>query len=47
MRKGAAEPVRVVLSSAIGITSTFADVAYLKSCQIKSDGFFDFYCSGI
>ena len=40
MRKGAAEPVRLVPSSAIRVTSTFADVAYFKSYQITSDGFF-------
>lgn len=31
MRKGAAEPIGVVLSSAIRVTSTFADVAYFKA----------------
>ena len=33
MRKGAAEPVRVVPSSAIRVTSTFADVAYFKDVR--------------
>lgn len=31
MRKGAAESCRVTLSSADGVTSTFADVAYFKN----------------
>lgn len=31
MRKGAAESFTVTLSSAYGITSTFADVAYFKN----------------
>ena len=36
MRKGAAEPVRVVPSSAIRVTSTFADVAYFKGASKSS-----------
>lgn len=33
MRKGAAESGWLILSSAIGITSTFADVAYFNVTQ--------------
>ena len=39
MRKGAAGSGPLILSSASSVTSTFADVTYLKSSRLPAEGF--------